>query len=116
MAKNSDKQAKNTLTRFKKFFLGIYTELKLVVWPAKKTFQQSVMTVLILCFISALLIFVVDTLMRFVLDIAGFNDPAQKTRAVQTETVKETKAPEGTVKVSEPKTTGTEVAPTATTK
>lgn len=121
MAKNSDKQAKNTVSRLKKFFLGIYTELKLVVWPSKKTFQQSVLTVLILCFISALLIFVVDTVMRVVLDFAGFNDPTSKAPAAQTDTVKKSKVPEKTVNVSEPTTTSTEttstkVAPTATTK
>lgn len=120
MAKNSDKQAKSTLTRLKKFFLGIYTELKLVVWPTKKTFQQSVITVLILCFISALLIYVVDTVMHVVLDFAGFNDPS-KEPARQVQTVKETQTPESSVKVSEPAATSTEtnstmVATTATTK
>ncbi len=117
MAKNSEKQGKvSAVDKLKKFFLGIYTELKLVVWPTKKTFQQSVVTVLVLCFISALLIFVVDTAMRLVLDITGFNEPVKK-QSVVAQTKQEDKATESTVKVSEtvkPETTTASVA--ATTK
>lgn len=111
MAKNTDKQKKTFFDRFKKFFLGIYTELKLVVWPTKKSFQQSLITVLVLCFISGLLIFVVDSCMQLVLNFTGFNDPVKRP-AAQAHVGKDTR-PTGTVKVSEPQTTSQ--APQATT-
>lgn len=109
MAKKSDKQTKNFLDKVKKFFAGIYSELKLVVWPNQKTFKQAVGTVFTLCIIAGLLIFFVDTFMRVVLDFVGFNDPTRKVHTIATE---ESTA-DSTLTITEP--SGSETVGDATT-
>lgn len=98
MAKKSEKQTKNFFDKVKKFFAGIYSELKLVVWPNQKTFKQAVGTVFTLCIIAGLLIFFVDTFMKIVLDVVGFNSPGNKVHTVVTEE-QET---ESTLTITEP--------------
>ncbi len=72
------------------FFTGIRNELKKVVWPSKLTLKETTLAVLAISIGVAILVFVVDSLMMGLLNLAGFNKPhvPRTTRpAAQTETV-----------------------------
>ena len=71
--------------RFKKFFSNLKAELKRVIWPDKKRLLQSTATVLFICLIAAIILFVVDTFLSTVLQGVGFYSP--KVESTITETV-----------------------------
>lgn len=109
MAKKNEKQTSNFFTKVRKFFLGIFHELKLVVWPNEKTFKQAIGTVFLLSIIAGFIIFVVDQTMRIILDFVGFNDPiSHQTQEVEPEVSKV-----GVV-VTEPSATTTEASESTT--
>ncbi len=71
--KSKDKGKVSLITRLKNFFRGLKNELKLVVWPDKKSVKQTTAVVLVIVALTAVLIFIVDSVMTGVLSLAGFN-------------------------------------------
>lgn len=55
-----------------KFFLDLKSELKKVVWPDRKKLIQSTVTVLTICFLMAVLVFVIDKVLSGSLNAVGF--------------------------------------------
>lgn len=98
--KNPKEQSKmkDFSTKTTSFFAGIRNELKKVVWPSKLTLKETTLAVLAISIGVAILVFVVDSLMMGLLNLAGFNNqhrgrnnpvPA-RTETVSTETVEST--------------------------
>ena len=61
-----------TAKRLKNFFIGLKSELKRVIWPDRKRLIQSTATVLAICLIVSILLWVVDTLVGGILKGVGF--------------------------------------------
>lgn len=66
------------------FFGGIKQELKRVTWPDRPTLKKNTVTVLAIIISAAVIIFVFDHIVQFILDTAGFYRskqvlPAKKT-------------------------------------
>ncbi|MHB8964233.1 MAG: preprotein translocase subunit SecE, partial [Saccharofermentanales bacterium] len=55
-----------------KFFLDLKSELKKVVWPDRKKLTQSTITVLMICLMMAVLVFVIDKVLSGTLNAVGF--------------------------------------------
>jgi preprotein translocase subunit SecE len=68
--------------KLKNFFINLKAELKRVVWPDKKRLIQNTATVLAICVIAGLILFLVDSLLGGILDGIGFYAP--KSTTVQT--------------------------------
>jgi preprotein translocase subunit SecE len=58
--------------RVAKFFIELKAELKKVVWPDRKKLIQSTVTVLTICLIMAVLVFIIDNVLRGSLNTVGF--------------------------------------------
>ena len=67
----------------------LFRSLKRVIWPDKKRLIQSTATVLAICLLAAIVLFVVDSVLSTVLNGIGFYSPAVDRPAV-TETVADT--------------------------
>ena len=61
-----------TAKRLKNFFTGLKAELKRVIWPDRKRLIQSTATVLAICVIIGVILFVVDTMVGGLLKGIGF--------------------------------------------
>lgn len=58
--------------KLKNFFLSLKAELKRVIWPDRKRLTQSTATVLAICIIVGIILFVVDNLVGGLLNLVGF--------------------------------------------
>lgn len=58
--------------RVAKFFIELKAELKKVVWPDRKKLIQSTVTVLTICLIMAVLVYLIDAVLRGSLNTVGF--------------------------------------------
>lgn len=81
--------------RLKSFFINLKAELKRVVWPDRKRLIQSTGTVLAICLIIAVILFLVDTLVGGILNGVGFysgngSTPTTTTTASTTTAASET--------------------------
>lgn len=72
--------------RLKSFFISMKAELKRVMWPDRKKLIQSTATVLAICLIAAVILFVVDQALAGLLNGVGFYDTAATTAATTTVT------------------------------
>lgn len=90
--------------KIKRFFVNLKNELKLVVWPDRKEVKQTTAVVLIVVAATVLLVFVVDSIMTGVLNLAGFNTaPAPPAPVVPTVTTEaSTEDTTAAVEVTEP--------------
>ncbi|MCK9251489.1 MAG: preprotein translocase subunit SecE [Clostridiales bacterium] len=70
--------------KLKTFFVNLRAELKRVVWPDRKRLIQSTATVLAICVIVGVLLFVIDTVLSGTLDALGFYSPKVTTTATTT--------------------------------
>lgn len=71
--KSKDKDKKPGLwKRIKTFFSDIKKELKRVTWPDKKRLKTNTATVIVIILLSALIIFIFDSLITFILTRSGF--------------------------------------------
>jgi len=68
-----------TLKKLKNFFISLKAELKRVVWPDKKRLIQNTATVLAICIIASLILFVVDSALGSFLEGVGFYSPSAAT-------------------------------------
>lgn len=59
----------------KNFFANMKAELKRVVWPDRKRLIQSTATVLAICVIAGIILFVVDSVVGGILEGIGFYAP-----------------------------------------
>ncbi|MDO5732222.1 MAG: preprotein translocase subunit SecE [Eubacteriales bacterium] len=71
--KKTEKDKKSLPQRMGSFFSGLRTELKRVIWPDRKSLQSMTLAVLAISIGVAILVYVVDSLMVGVLNLAGFN-------------------------------------------
>lgn len=94
--------------KLKNFFINLKAELKRVVWPDKKRLIQNTATVLAICVIAGLILFLVDSLLGGILDGIGFYTP--KSTTVQT-----TATTAATVTTDTAATSATTAATTGTT-
>ncbi len=115
MAKNNQKQAKNTkkkakvgfFTKFKKFVRDLKSELKRIIWPNKEKMIHSTAVVLSVIIAAVLVIWAVDSLVNGVLTATGFYKPMNvETQATTTPATSagevEESTTEGSVSVSDP--------------
>jgi preprotein translocase subunit SecE len=80
-----------TARKMKQFFSSLKAELKRVVWPDRKKLVQSTATVLAICLMVGLLLFVIDSVLSGSLNALGFYSPNPTTVATTTaETTAET--------------------------
>ena len=93
--------------KLKNFFVSLKAELKRVVWPDRKRLIQSTATVLAICLMIGILLFVVDSILGGTLNALGFYSPNATTVA--------TTAPAPTTTNSEPAETDGETTTQATT-
>lgn len=70
--------------RLKSFLINLKSELKRVVWPDRKRLIQSTATVLAICVLVSVILFVVDTVLRQSLDAVGFYDTSGTTATTAT--------------------------------
>lgn len=70
--------------KLKTFFVNLRAELKRVVWPDRKRLIQSTATVLAICLIIGVLLFVIDTVLSGTLNALGFYSPQVTTTATTT--------------------------------
>ena len=62
----------NIAKRFKLFITNLRAELKRVVWPDRKKLIQSTSTVIAICVIVGLLLFIIDSVLGGILNAIGF--------------------------------------------
>lgn len=74
MAYKDNKSSKpgNIGTRIAKFFVDLKSELKKVVWPDRKKLTQSTITVVSICLIMTIIIFIIDRMLSGTLGAVGF--------------------------------------------
>lgn len=65
----------------KTFFINLRAELKRVVWPDRKRLIQNTATVLAICLIASVILFVVDSVFGGILEGIGFYSPKTETAA-----------------------------------
>ena len=58
--------------RLRNFFISLKAELKRVIWPDRKRLIQSTATVLAICVMVGIILFVVDSLVGGLLNTIGF--------------------------------------------
>ncbi len=74
MADKAKAPSKLALTGKKigKYFGDLKTELKKVIWPDRKKLVQSTATVLMICIVAALFVFIIDKVLSGFLGLVGF--------------------------------------------
>jgi preprotein translocase subunit SecE len=98
--------------RLRSFFLNLKAELKRVVWPDKKRLIQSTATVLVICLLTGIILFVVDTVVGGLLNLVGFYTPS-KTPAATT-TISTTVSDTSTTAAGQTTSSGTTAASSTT--
>lgn len=81
-----------TAKRLKNFFIGLKSELKRVIWPDRKRLIQSTATVLAICLIVSILLWVVDTVVGGILKGVGFYTGGGTATTTTTTTVSSTES------------------------
>ena len=61
--------------KLKNFFVNLKAELKRVVWPDRRRLIQSTATVLAICVLIGMILFVIDTVLSGSLNARGFYSP-----------------------------------------
>lgn len=61
--------------KLKSFFANLKAELKRVIWPDRKRLIQSTATVLAICLIIGMILFLIDGFLQVTLNAAGFYNP-----------------------------------------
>lgn len=84
--------SQNTIKRLKAFFVSLKAELKRVIWPDRKKLQQTTLTVLAICLLTAIILFVIDQALALLLNGVGFYNPAATTTTVTETTAATTTA------------------------
>jgi preprotein translocase SecE subunit len=100
--------------RFKNFVISLKAELKRVIWPDRKKLIQSTSTVLAICLLAAVILFVVDQALVGILNGVGFYTPAATTVST-TAAASETTAATTTAAVTTAATTTAATTTAATT-
>ncbi|MDW7659244.1 MAG: preprotein translocase subunit SecE [Bacillota bacterium] len=70
--------------KLKSFFINLKAELKRVVWPDRKRLIQSTATVLAICVMIGVILFIVDSVLGGTLNALGFYSPNVTTTATTT--------------------------------
>lgn len=70
--KKDKKQKPSIWKRLLTFFSNLKAELKRVVWPDRKRLIQSTVTVLAICVLAGVSLFIIDTVLQTVLEGIGF--------------------------------------------
>jgi preprotein translocase subunit SecE len=78
--------------RLKSFFVNMKAELKRVVWPDRKKLIQNTATVLAICLLAGLLLFIIDFTLTKSLNGIGFYNTASTTAATTVATTSSTTA------------------------
>jgi len=91
--------------KLKNFFISLKAELKRVVWPDRKRLIQNTATVLAICILAGLILFIVDSVLGGILTGVGFYSTGSTTAATTA----------ATTVASTETTTGTTSATTAAT-
>ncbi len=104
--------------RLKSFFMNMKAELKRVVWPDRKKLIQNTATVLAICLLAGLLLFIIDFTLSRTLEGIGFYNTVSTTAATTAATTSSTTAStttagSTTASASETTTSGTTAATTA---
>jgi preprotein translocase subunit SecE len=102
-----------TVKKLKQFFINLKAELKRVVWPDRKKLIHSTATVLAICLIIGLVLFMIDSLLGGVLNAIGFYTP--NTTITTTTTTATTASTAETTAETSAETGPTESEPAATT-
>jgi preprotein translocase subunit SecE len=55
------------ITQTKGYFDDVSKEMKKVSWPTREQLKESTVVVLITCFIITLFVFIIDTIMGFIM-------------------------------------------------
>ena len=93
--KKDKKQKPNIWKRLLSFFSNMKAELKRVVWPDRKKLIHSTVTVLVICILVGLILFIIDSVLGATLNGIGFYDvktPTATTTATTVATTAETTA------------------------
>jgi preprotein translocase subunit SecE len=101
-----------TIKRLKSFFINMKAEVKRIVWPDRKRLIQNTATVLAICLIFGLLLFIIDFLLGKGLTAVGFYKPSSTTVVT---TTAETTAASSSTTVSTTASSGETTASSATT-
>lgn len=72
--KKDKNQKPNIFKRLVNFFTNLKSELKRVVWPDRKKLVQSTVTVLVICILAGITLFIVDSVLGGILNGIGFYD------------------------------------------
>ena len=92
--KNSKKSVATVITgfvkAFKTFLTNLKSELKRVIWPDRKKLVRSTATVLAICVIAGIILFLVDSFVGGLLEYVGFYSPNATTPQTTIETTVET--------------------------
>ncbi len=88
--KKDKAQKPNIFKRLVTFFTNLKAELKRVVWPDRKKLIQSTLTVLVICILAGLTLFIVDSVLGGILNGIGFYDVKAATPTTQVTTTVET--------------------------
>jgi preprotein translocase subunit SecE len=94
--------------RLKSFFINMKAELKRVSWPDRKKLIQNTATVLAICVLAGILLYIVDFSLSTILNGIGFYSPSSttvttttaSTTAASTTTSTTTSASETTINVT----------------
>jgi preprotein translocase subunit SecE len=70
--------------RLKSWFINLKAEIKRVVWPDRKRLIQNTATVLAICVLAGLLLFIIDWGLGRILEGIGFYKPSSVTTATTT--------------------------------
>jgi preprotein translocase subunit SecE len=65
--------------RLKNFFINMKAEVKRIVWPDRKRLIQNTATVLAICLLAGLLLFIIDFALGKFLTAVGFYNPSSTT-------------------------------------
>ena len=82
-----DKQKPNIGRNLLSFFTNLKAELKRVVWPDRKRLIQSTVTVLVICVMASVSLFIVDSLLGAALNGIGFYNTGKTAATKATTTI-----------------------------
>jgi preprotein translocase subunit SecE len=88
--KKPKKQKPNIGKRLLSFFSNLKAELKRVVWPDRKRLIQSTVTVLAICVLAGVTLFIVDSVLGAALNGIGFYNTKVTTATTAATTVETT--------------------------
>lgn len=114
--KDRDRKAKpNIGKRLLSFFTSLKAELKRVVWPDRHKLIHSTATVIAICVIAGLTLFMIDSVLGAALNGVGFYNTAAPTATVSTTAATTTTASGATSATTAATTVATTAAATTAT-